>query len=1501
MNELKELSKKIKENTTLKEEKKSEPEIKNLFENFLSNNSLNYLSSFINKTNLSDKPSENTNEGANNEGDDVERVCLNRKIHITETSSERENSAKDVATTSKKLKIEKRKKSKECLEGSPLENKNVGNINIKKILQNKKNIEFKDLNKLINSFNDEIVKRSKNLEIFINKNKIKNDYSDKILMIEKFNKEMKIIEQNFKGKDHPLYELYLEKKRNKKTYESLIFFKNFFNCLKNYAFFLDKSEKNYKKLKIWKSLVYLRNCKTHILLIKSIFKCAKDYSSLLHIEDANEKHGNEKKGEANGKWNINTDDHDITNIYTPTSSDSAGEGKKEAHCLEEKEKCQNKIGYNANPTSNSVDSRVYSKLMEELKGVFQGDSVYPLESDKRTFLKEIKIKYEEMVNNLRSIVRTIFEKMFVFGNSIKIYKYVYLNSGDIFLEKENDGDEKISYYMFWYFAYILKEHTTYLGIVKKNIFLNFFKLMVLFYCVAKNVNAKDVLNKISETKHASSLTYKNVKNFVTSTIGGSEKDKLSHSSSKCVNRSEYFVNSSRSGNFNKFRNYMFCADKDETMNRELTNGKKKKRKYFSWNNINLHNYIVEKEHFILIDVEAFFSNFLSSLECVNEVREETDLPCMEGNLKREYLNNNGDEIFLNRENENGRNLGKHLPMNLSDNNGNVVSGCNDCGNAMSGCNDGGNAIPWDEQRDGASSGGRNEAGEDGLEFHDFFSALSHSLLELYNIIELLFVINKEERDILDIQMEENVRPEELVSIFNFYFDNEANKNNFEQAHFKQYIYDLNDEEKLNNVREKLNRKYQYMKEQRGKNEQPNNATFPLYILNKELNENIFSFFHKMNLKRNNLKHIYNVHYVYRWKREEQKFLVLIKNIFKNNFFYYLNYTYSLLNGLLHGKEEENGEYILINKNTDDYIFNTYFDIYNDYTLRDAKEINSKTVMRYVEEEQGELEKNIKERVEKIIAQKNTQKGGIDIPKGEATDMMPTSVWGKTNEKRIHGNEQFSLDENREEMEKQEHDLDTCTGRGSISITIKRSNIDCIRIHKNLIYLVFTIYRVVHFSYIILTGIEQNDEKSFLSNRYVDEIKKEKHDTDTKLKYIINVNTVLFCYKLVKYIYNMFLSYSFFIFSFSCSPNLNNKEFLLSLINDSIFLKKVLENINDVYLRYRDLFNLYISEEDIIFESFEEEGGSMVRKDDVGIWPPGVGGNWPNSDSIKHEYGNASGKIVNASTENVDAHLQRSSNYNYAKHNFFNKYGMEMKLKTEKEWCSKSSKKKNVLCINKISVLKRIHLFIDKFDLNLKVFQDMFLKIYKENFVNLLRKDNIFTEEIFLINTSKIVSIIFDIFQTQDLCKLIHTDVTLRLMDYFFYLINEHIQHFVQEKRRIDENEKNLLYDKFIFIQNSVSFILNSYREADTYFEQKHALVQEEYNFLKIIDDMCTNLVNLKKNKILFLLLFCKIKYILNEKRGILEMYDTAHIHLFLSNNPYVYEDENFDAILNEFK
>ncbi|GAW81674.1 hypothetical protein, conserved [Plasmodium gonderi] len=1587
MNELKELSRRIKENTTVKnEENKNEPEIKNLFENFLSNNSINYLSSLINKTNANGKTSENDKKVIRSEVEYLENTFPNEKRRSNKFNGDDEaSSTQDYTENREKDLIVKEKKKKENLESSTVENKSIGHINVKKILQNKKNVEFKDLNKLINSFNDEIMRRSKNLEIFINKNKIKNDYSDKILMIDNFNREMRVIENGFSEK-YPLYDLYLTKKKKKKSYDSLIFFKNFFKCLKNYIHFVDKSEKNYKKLKIWKSLVYLRNCKMHILLLKAIFKCVK--------KEEEEKKKKEVKAFPKEE-NVDNKNEKATNPQFITKDDIYSYGRSglknitplnkpnEKENFEVKEEQQDN---NTSRSSNSSDSHLDTKLMEDLKNIFQMNSLEAVADNKLTFVKDIKMKYDHILNNLKNIIHTIFEKMFVLSNSIKIYKYVYINSNDIFLKNEkNIHEEKISYAMFWHFAYILKIHTSYLEKIKKHLFSNFFKLIVLFYCIVKNINGKEVINNLHQMKHINSLTYEHVKKFVSSVA------QKTHVNLCAQNYSKFF---------SQFKSYLFSESNDYVYlfqgNKEIKNN--------SFCNFGLSDYIIEHEEYIVIDMENFFSNIFLLLEKDYKINTRRNLShCEELSLlQKEYidLNMSGRQSVGQSGEEKG-------------NEKNIIHD-SDIKCAKS---EVGNSTTTDEmEKQGKESEGTN-----------IFSTLSRCLFEFHTLTELLFVMNKIEKTnngetgkmgkkktcpktSFDIEIEEKGNTDELISIFNFYFNNKQKEESGDDAYFVKYVLDGNDNEKLNHVKDKIKRKYEHvMREGNVDQLRYCGSIFSHYMINKELNENVFTFFHKINMKRNNLREIFDVYYMYRWKKEEKKFDQLVQKIFQKNFFYYLNQINTILSDIFLFKQEEG--YILINENMDDYICNAFFDKYNNYNLINVGEVNYHSILSFIEEAQIELRKCVQQKAEKIIAEKNIHSkgvtggtGGVDMEKGyifstgkymtEETGDNNVSVESKVKlkakstqrnicssnfikhtvfckkEEHSKRDEEGEKGEKGEKVEQDKHtekekerNVVSVPDKTIISISVKQESIDCLRIHKNLLYIVFTIYRIAHFSYYVLFKIkgeegwnhttnevygmrdEKNERAETKESREPKE-KKKSNEKKEKIKQTIGINTILFCYKIVKYIYNTFLSYSFFIFRFSCFPNvINASEFLLTLINDNIFLKKVLQNINCVFLHYKDLFNIPICEDDIIvFKNLhvkknswcgtgdnESKYKNCTHMNNMNIGQLFKGGdkvNWDerhingmckkyqnNSDVVKKEQKRSDNSdnsdISDIGNSGDIGDIGNFGDVGNIGHICDNNGDSSKCMKVhEKECCKerRSNKKKKkkfmqtkkhqVLCINKISILKKIYLYIDKFQINLNFFKNMFIKIYKDKIKNLLQKDIIFMDEQFLINTSKIVNLIFEIFQIQDLSKIVHTNITLCLIDYFFFLINTQVYNFVTNKRRIDNNERLLLYDKLSFAQNSLVFVLRAYGGTCTF---RNHTTQDENYFLKITDQLPFNLINLKKNKMLFLLLFCKIKYILNSKKGILEMHDPQIIQLLLSNNPYVYDDENYDAILNEFK
>ncbi|GAB67203.1 hypothetical protein PCYB_112240 [Plasmodium cynomolgi strain B] len=1404
MNELKELSKKVRENTIVKkEEKKNEPEIKNLFENFLSNNSINYLSSFINKTNGVDKPGENdAGEGTpQGRGDHLENARRSGvKQACGEPTAEQGTHPQDDAPPGKKHLTEKRKKNKDDSEGHIAENKNVSHINVKKILQNKKNVDVKDLNKLINYFNDEIMERSKKLERFMNKNKIKNDYSEQILMIEKFNREMRIIEKKFSQKEEePLYQMYLMKKE-KKSYESLVFFKNFFNCLNNYLHLLDKAETNYKKLKIWKMLLYLRNCKTHILLIRAIFKSVKEGNVDSEAAKVKQTQLNMEEGTpSNGSPQFND--------ATPLEKSN------------EAEKFKNVLGNKTNGDDIPTDNHMDKKMMEDLKNMFLKDSPEQAQNEKATpLMKEIKMKYDNLLNNLRCIVRVTFEKMFLFNGNIKIYKHICLNPRDIFSENEESiqiQGQKISYVMFWHMAYIMKMHRKYLEEIKKHLFFNLFKFMVLFYCLAKNVNWKKD-GKVG--------------------LGGADDLKSDEGKGK-----------------------------QEADNRGAT--------------LELgFGTAVEREK------GTEHANFFAALSrCLFEFHAVAELLFVESTKKGRGRGEPGkvDETGRSGKAEEAGRSGKAEEAGRSG-----------------------------KAEEAGRSGKAEEAGETGR------------------------TDKRGETLPLDIAIEEGAHAGELKCAFDFYFGGQKGEENGSETYFVEYELEAREQGRLNNMKEKIRTKYEQSKCEQGMYEQskheqslceqskyehsmyeqslcqqsngehvgrgngsepPNGWTsFSHYMLNRQLNENLFTYFHQINKKRNNFSHLFDVYFMYRWKKEEKKFDQLVQKIFQKNFQHYLDQIYSVLREMLLFKK--GGEYILVNSSVDDYLYNIFFDEDNNYTLKNVEGVTYRSVLQFVEEGQGALRKALQEKVDKIIAQKNMHSRGItggrtpwaeettcdceDIPGvGKSKKGLPLfggvkqTVLNKKGGKDTPGgggcqvgnvgNEEEKKDKCVQDGEGDVEETPT-TEKEILRVSVQQDRIDCMRIHKNLLYIVFVVYRIVHFSYEVLLDMK-GAEWSHHSAYKIEGEKIEKNE-EQKRRQIIAINIVLFCYKIVKYIYDAFLSYCFFTFRFSCFPKVPcANEFLLSVINDNIFLKKVLQNVHSVFLHHQHLFNLFMCAGDII--SFK----NVDLKGDGGLWKRG-NNEWVDEHHIEDDHITKSEQKDRRDFNSKNAKLQ-------AKGYFLERNGKKKSSYPPKE---------HFHCINKISLMKKIHLYIDKFQINLNFFKNMFVKNYKDKFTRLLQKDTLFLEEQFLISTSKIVNIIFEFFQIQDLCKIAHTEITLRL-----------VYTFTKERGRIDEDERQLLYDKFVFTQNSLSFLLRSY--GDNCGEQKNHAQQEENYFLRITDELPFSLTNLKKNKALFLLLFCKVKQILNAKKEILEMHDPKMVQALLASNPYAYEDENYDAILNEFK
>ncbi|SOV18136.1 conserved Plasmodium protein, unknown function [Plasmodium gaboni] len=1496
MNELRELSKKIKENTTnsKKEEKKNDPEIKNLFENLFSNNSINYLSSFINKTNINEKPDENDNHNIreelsieNNKIENMGKVLFNNDDKFMKNLNKSTDSfnlnkqyfKRDHNNYSEeeymKNKTQKNQiikngvyiKSKEFVPKRAEEilydqNENIIGkiINVKGIFSNtKKNIETKDLNKLIDNYEEEIKKRSKNLEIFMNKNKNENNYNDKWDVINNFNVQMNSIGNNKNGCENELlYELYLNKKKKKKSYDSLVFFKRFFNCLNAYIYFLNKCEKNFNKLKIKKSLLYLRNCKDHILLIKAILKFVKNEDQNIKPDEQN----NKNKNKNNNDNNDNNDNNNNNNID--------------------------------NNNNNNNDKRFFDEvIMEDLRILLniQTNSLCP--NNNITFIKEMKNKYNELLNKLKGVVDIIYNKMFEFkNNNIKIYKYIYLHSNDT-LTNADMKEQKICYNTFWYLAFILNIHVNYLNRIKKSIIPHFFKLMVIIYCIIKHIKQTHILNEISQIENVNSISYENIKEVV----------------SKLINKKDNFDESiyyETMNDFDNFRQYIFCTDNKNIVEQEKI---KTKDSHISneendSHNINLYNYICENEDSIFINLDHLFNDLILLINNNINIMNESN-----------QLKNVGKEKFINDENKNKYNI---------------------------------------------------------------YFVLSNCLINLTNLMELLFIFNNIDMSGFDMNIEKNVNSYDLTNIFNFYFDNENEEGVADQRYFYKYDDILIYEENINHIKDKLKGKYddviqrgtnEYISNHNYNNEKKDSAnnknvnielsnnTFALYILNKELNENMFSFFHKINLKRNNLNDIYNVYYIYKWKQKHEHFNFLLKHIFKKNFNYYINYIYAILGDIFVYKNGD--DYILIDDTVDNYLFNCFFDIYT-FEIKNRNEAKYESILNYVDKIHGILKKNMQVRNEKNMQQKKNVKKRTTNKGEEIKMIIITNDDIKKNKKsNIHNNDDNDYNfSSYDEIEKN-NNVDS---KNNINIIVQPNKLGCIQIHRNLLHVVIFIYRIVSYSYDILFKMKHEEKNKGISNiKLQNNENKDIYFNEEQLMFTIHLNIILLSYKIIKCIYNIFLSYSLFIFRFCSLSNLKDEQvYLLSIINGCIFLKKILQNVNNIYMNYKDMFHFYIFFDDILLQPLTKLKSYFPNRHkndniDDNIKKENHSDNDMDDEYIYSDDDSHADMSISCDNNNDDDKYSISdNNYIFEDHNFKNKdinkpnnmdnsnnnnnnnsnnsnnsnddaakFGNPLNPKSfeenkslgvEREEKKKKKKKKeivyikkknfnnnnnnNILFIDKISILSKLHLFVDKININIDSFQNILIKLHKQNFSKLLNKDIILMEEIYLINTLEIINIIFEFFQMQDVYKLIHKSLLLRMMDYFFYLINKNIHNFIYEKKKINELERNHLYENFIFIQNKLSFVMINC--IDDQFEENDDSVHEENYFLKHIDEMCLNLTNLKRSKIMFILLFCKVKHILNFKKIILDMLDKDLIDLYLSNNPYVYDDENYDTILNEF-
>ncbi|ETW47184.1 hypothetical protein PFMALIP_04710, partial [Plasmodium falciparum MaliPS096_E11] len=1335
-------------------------------------------------------------------------------------------------------------------------------INVKSIFSNtKKNIETKDLNKLIDNYEEEIKKRSKNLELFMNKNKNENNYNDKWDVINNFNIQMNSIGNNMNGFENDLlYELYLNKKKKKKSYDSLVFFKRFFNCLNGYIYFLNKCEKNYNKLKIKKSLLYLRNCKDHILLIKAILKFVKNQDQNIKNDEQN---------------NNNTNNNNNNNINKMLKNSNADKQK-------------------ISPYNKNID-RVMRKeehtdevIIEDLRNLLNIKNISSYPNNNITFIKEMKNKYNELLNKLKDIVDIIFNKMFEFkNNNIKIYKYIYLRSNDN-LTNADMKEQKFCYNTFWYLAFILNVHVKYLNKIKKSIIPYFFKLMVIIYCIIKHIKETYILNEISQMDDVNSISYENIKNVVSKLIN--KKDNL--------DESIYYESMN---DFDKFRQYIFCADNKNIIQEDIikTNDSHIKSEQNDFHNINLYNYICENDDSICVDLDRLFTNLISLINNNINILNETN------ELKKKNI---GKENLTNDENKTKYNI---------------------------------------------------------------FILLSNCLINFTNLMELLFIFNNMGMSCFDMHIEKNVNSYDLTNIFNFYFDNQNEDVISDQRYFYKYDESSTCEENINHVTDKLKLKYdeviqrgtkEYIRNPDYDNEkkdsannknvnmQISNNTFALYILNKELNENIFSFFHKINLKRNNLNDIYNVYYIYMWRQKQESFNFLLKHIFKKNFIYYINYIYTILGDIFVSKNVD--DYILIDDNVDKYLFNCFFDMYT-YEIKNRNDVKYESILNYIDEIHAILKKNIQGRIEKNMQQKNVKIRTTN--KGEEIKMIIITNDDIKKHKKDNMNNNDDNNYNFSSYDEIENEDNIEKNKNNLKIIVQPNKLGCIQIHRNILHVVIFIYRMVSYSYDILFKMKEEEKNKGISNVKLQNNKNKNKNiyfTQEQLMFIIHLNIILLSYKIVKSIYNIFLSYSLFIFRFCSLSNLKDEQvYLLCIINTCIFLKRILQNINNLYMNYKDMFHFYIFSDDILLQPLNTSKRYFPNSDKNDYRDDDIKENYSDhdiDDDIKENHKNHSDHDIDddndddndddmsISDDNIDDDDDKCSisynNYIFEEENFKNKdlnklNNMDNSNKNSNnnnnyyysnsnDDADKSSNplnpisfeenkhlvcknnNENILFIDKISILSKLHLLVDRININIDSFQNILIKLHKQNISKLLNKDIILMEEIYLINTLEIINIIFEFFQIQDVYKLIHRSLLLRIMDYFFYLINKNIHNFIYEKKKINELERNHLYENFVLIQNKLSFVMINC--IGDQFEENDDSVHEENYFLKHIDEMCLNLTNLKRSKIMFLLLFCKVKHILNFKKIILDMLDKDVIDLYLSNNPYVYDDENYDTILNEF-
>lgn len=639
MDDLRELTKKIKENTTVKkEEKQNDTDIKNLFEHFFSGPSIGYLNAFLNKSeeksgeqqtkrkskveidkgiekekekNENDVEEQNEKEKYAYKEREVERehrkteelfdkaTTYGNKLKIKEKETDTETKlfSRDLALTNEKLKREtkgKKEKEVENLETHREEVKEKCQVDIRKILRHKKIVEINDFTKLIENFNEEIKRREKALDSFINENKSRNAYKDKFVMLENVATEMKQLEQHLQIKNS-IYDLYFLKKKKKKTYDSLIFLKNFFSFLKNIIYFLEKAECCCRELKLLESLEHLKNCKVHITLVKYLLKYVRKKALLTKETSCDSKDGTEtnniksdKKGkyvQTNNELRKNSNVSKNNNRYNNNVDNKNVKKKGEFFQMFD---------------STFIDMDEDNKILQDLKHMFYGTFNVKKSHEKSCFLKGVSIRYNNILNNLKKTSEIIFDKLFCFDANIKINRSVSLHPSDL-IPGESGEAKEITYETFWNFVHQLKGHNTFLGKIKTHIFHQCCKLMILFYCFVKNINAERILSHFSNYSslpYINCLTYKLVKNSVVDKI--EKENELPITFEGRVNET-----------YLKKEEYIYSLH----TGKESTNINKGEQNKLSLNQMSLLliDYIKEEENYLFINVELFYENIISFL------------------------------------------------------------------------------------------------------------------------------------------------------------------------------------------------------------------------------------------------------------------------------------------------------------------------------------------------------------------------------------------------------------------------------------------------------------------------------------------------------------------------------------------------------------------------------------------------------------------------------------------------------------------------------------------------------------------------------------------------------------------------------------------------------------------------------------------------------------------------------------------------------------------------